>query len=217
MKSKSIIPTLAIYFVLFYIAWGASEFLLNVQNELLYSIIREGIIKNLVWTLPAFVLIKKRQDSVEIPLKEMFNPKTDWLKYLPIYLVFAIYILFINFRTHGGIVVSDSFGLDSIVVVLFVGLTEELVFRGWLLNATIKGKSEEESYLPILINGIMFLTIHFPKWIHQGTFVSSFTSLGFIQIVLLGCLFGYVFVKSRNLLIPITLHMFWDLLVFIFQ
>jgi hypothetical protein len=210
------IKTLVVYYILFYLAWGLSEYVIGISNPVLYSIVREGIVKNLVWTLPAYLLIKQHHDSVEIPLKEMFTNKVKWVNYLPIFVLFGAYILMVSFRANGGIVISSSFGVSSIITVLFVGITEELVFRGWLLNATIKGKQDDDTYLPMFINSLLFLSIHFPKWLHQGTFVSSFTSLGFVQIIVLSCLFSYVFIKSRNVLVPIALHMFWDLLVFMF-
>ncbi|MGN1411847.1 MAG: lysostaphin resistance A-like protein [Oscillospiraceae bacterium] len=220
MKDKNLTKTLILYFILFYIAWAGSEFLLSIisiENPILYTIIREGILKNLIWTLPAFLLIKTYHDSVEIPLKDMFTNKTNWIKYLPIFLLFTAFILLGTYRIYGAIKISPTFDITNVIIVIFVGITEELVFRGWLLNATIKGKKDDDIYLPMIINGILFLSIHFPKWISSGEFLSNIMSLGFIQIILLSVIFSYVFIKSRNILVPIALHMYWDLLVFMFQ
>ena len=74
-----------------------------------------------------------------------------------------------------------------------------MVFRGWLLNITV---SEKRKWLPIMINAVMFLLIHFPIWIKSGVFIDSFTSLNFL------C--------SKSIWIPITLHMYWDLLMCLF-
>lgn len=216
MKNKNLTKTLIIYFILFYLAWGFSEFIINIENPILYSIVREGILKNIIWTLPSILLIKRHQEEVETSLKDMFTNKVNWLKYLPIFLIFTMYILIGTYRMSGNLQISLDFGLDDIIVVIFVGLTEELVFRGWLLNVTIKGKKDDDIYLPILINSILFLSIHFPKWIHTGVFTSNMLSMGFLQIILLSCIFGYIFAKSKNILIPIALHMYWDLLVFMF-
>lgn len=213
---KSNIKVLSIYFVIFYLAWGVTEFVLSIENPILYAFIREGILKILIWTLPAILLIKKYRNNVEISLKDMFTNKVNWLKYIPIFVVFTLYILIASYRTNGNLQISSDFGLDEIIVVIFVGITEEVVFRGWLLNATIKDKKEDNIYLPMLINAILFLTIHFPIWINTGVFITNFASFGFIQIILLSCVFSYIFIKSKNILIPIALHMYWDLLVFMF-
>ena len=63
------------------------------------------------------------------------------------------------------------------------------------------------------INAVLFLMIHFPKWMMDGTFFSNFAHLGFISILLLSVLFSVIFVKTKSLLLPIGLHMFWDLLM----
>lgn len=216
-QNKSITKILVIYFIIFYGAWGLSEVLLNnIENPIFYSIVREGIVKNLIWTLPAILLIKKYQDSVEIPLKDMFTNKTNWLKYLPIFLLFTAYILFGTYRLYGSISISPIFTMKEVITVLFVGITEELVFRGWLLNSTIKNKKNDDIYLPILINSLLFVSIHFPKWINNGIFWINIKSTAILQIVFLSWVFSYIFYKSKNILIPITLHMYWDLLVFMF-
>ena len=130
-----------------------------------------------------------------------------WLLVFPF---FAVYLLFGAYRLHGGLQILPDFGLSSVIVVLFVGLTEELVFRGWLLNLTY---SESHKGVAIGINAVLFLMIHFPKWIMDGTFFSNFAHFGFISILLLSVLFSVIFVKTKSLLLPIGLHMFWDFLM----
>lgn len=218
---KNNIKVLSIYFVIFYIVWAVCTLSIMPKidlllNEYLSAVVKSGVLKNLVWTIPAGLLIKKYHNNVELSLKDMFTNKINWLKYLPIFLIFTIYILIGGYKTNGSLQISSDFGLDEIIVVLFVGLTEELVFRGWLLNSTIKDKKDDDLYMPIGVNALLFLSIHFPRWIADGVFISNFVSLGFIQIIILSILFSYVFIKSKNILIPIALHMYWDLLVFMF-
>lgn len=218
---KSNIKVLSVYFVVFYVVWGISTLCVMpiidlIPNEYIASILKVVILKNLVWTVPAGFLIKKYHDMVEVPLKYMFINRVSWLQYLPIFLIFTAYILIGDFKVNGSIIVSPDFKYTDLIVVLFVGLTEELVFRGWLLNSTIKNKQDDQLYIPILVNALLFLSIHFPRWIADGVFISNFISLGFIQIMILSVIFSYIFIKSRNILIPIALHMYWDLLVFLF-
>lgn len=169
------------------------------------------MIKNLVWTLPAILLIRGFESEVYITLKEMFTTKVVWIKYMPIYIVFTIYVLAGSILHHGKPEITPNFGIDKIIIVLCVGLTEEMVFRGWLLNVTIH---ENKRRLYVIVNAIMFLAIHFPKWISSGTFLSSFTSLQFLEIAALSIVFSLTFLRSKNILVPISLHMYYDLLVF---
>lgn len=217
--NRAKLHVLIVYGVAFYIIWSVWEFLgksfLNsaIENEIISQFIKSGIIKNLVWTFPAILMIDHFKSDVYISLKEMFTTKFKWLKYLPIYMIFTVYILAGCFLKNGKLEIVGNFGVDDIIIVLFVGLTEEMVFRGWLLNATLH---ENKKWICIMINAIMFLAIHFPKWIYTGIFISSFTEFGFLSIFVLSFIFSWTFIKSRNIFIPITLHMYWDLLMMMF-
>ncbi len=219
MTKQSKIKIMVIYLIAFFSLWALAELVIFerinifVENEILSCFIEDAIIKMLVWTLPAAIMIHYFKDAVYITLKEMFLSKVNWFKYLPVFIFFTLYILSGAILQNGNLVVSSEFGFDNVVGLLFVGITEELVFRGWLLNLTV---NEGKKWLPISINAIMFLAIHFPIWIRQGVFISSFTSLGFLCVLILSIIFSCTFIKSRNILVPVVLHMYWDLLVSLF-
>ena len=200
-EKKQKIPVIIIYSLIFYGVWalwelfGRSAVGSVVSDEFLLPFITEGIIKVSVWVLPAVCLVRYFRDDVYIGLKDMFTNRVKLLKYIPVYLV------------------SDSFSCGDLIDVLFVGITEEMVFRGWLLNITV---SEKRKWLPIMINAVMFLLIHFPIWIKSGVFIDSFTSLNFLCVPVLSVIFSWSFIKSKSIWIPITLHMYWDLLMCLF-
>lgn len=206
-----------LYIIIFYAIWTCFELFVKdfldsvIINENLFQFVKSGIIKNIVWTIPAIMLVKHYKNDVNISLKEMFNVRCNWVKYLPMFALFTVYLLVGAFITNGKITIVDEFGIDKIIIVLFVGLTEEMVFRGWLLNATIE---DDRKWKGIIINAIMFLVIHFPIWIHDGVFISNFTSFSFLCVPVLSIIFSWTFIKSRNILIPIVLHMYWDLMMF---
>lgn len=211
---------LIVYAAVFYAVWTAWELWIKgtitaaVPNEYLSQLIKSGIIKNLVWTLPALLLVKHfEQIDMYVGAKEMFTTKVNILKYLPIFLVFTVYLLVGAFVQKGGIAVSETFGFDKLIVVLFVGITEETVFRGWLLNATL---GEKKKWIPVTVNSVMFLLIHFPVWIYEGAFAENFQNLGFLSILILSVIFGVTFIKSKSIWIPVALHMYWDLMMFLF-
>ncbi len=214
-KKKKIVLT--IYTIIFYAIWATFELIVKdilnnaIQNDILCQLLKSGIIKNLVWTFPAILLIQNFKSDGYITLREMFFTKVNWLKYLPIFIIFTVYVLAGSILNNGTLKIVSDFGIEEIIIVLFVGLTEEIVFRGWLLNIIIR---EEKKWLYIFINAVMFLAIHFPVWIHTGVFFSAFTSLQFLEVIALSVIFSCTFIKSRNIIVPITLHMYYDLLVF---
>lgn len=213
------LPVLLLYGIAFYGIWILWEFWgkawigHTVENEFIAQFLKSGVIKNLVWTLPAVLLVKYFQSDVYVGLKEMFAVKARLLKFLPIFLLLTIWLLGGAILQKGKLAISETFEAGDLIIVLFVGITEEMVFRGWLLNATV---CEKKRWLPVGINAILFLFIHFPVWIYEGQFIQNFQTLGFLSILLLSILFSWTFLKSKNLWIPIFLHMYWDLMIFLF-
>lgn len=219
MPKQTKVKVLVIYLIAFFGLWSLNEMVvfekLNIfiENEIVIQFIKTALIKNLVWTLPAVVLIHHFKSDVYVSLKEMFFVNVNWLTYLPTFILFTVYLLGGAILQNGKLEIASDFGFDKLIILLFVGITEELVFRGWLLNILI---SEDKKWRYILTNAVMFLVIHFPIWIQEGVFISNFTSFGFLCILILSIVFSCTFLKSKNILVPVALHMYWDFLVFMF-
>ena len=215
-KHASKLTALIIYLIAFYAIWTAWELWVKpwigiaVQNEYIARFIKSGLIKNLVWTLPALLLIKRFEGSMYVGLKNMFTTKVRWARYLPVFLLFMVYLIAGAILTKGKLAISETFGFADVIVVLFVGITEETVFRGWLLNAAV---NENRKWLPVIVNALLFLLIHFPVWIYKGEFAVNFQNFGFVSVLVLSGIFSWTFIKSKNILIPIFLHMYWDLMI----
>ena len=224
-QKRNVLLPLIIFSVYLYTAWFIYHFFIigyinNIPSDILSGILNDGICKNLIWTLPAFILIKKYSDCIAYSPSDLFSIKKADLKYFLLAPVFLLYILFGLWVRKAPI----TFSLTSkqIITVLFVGLTEEIVFRGWLLNATLpfakqnsdSGEISTSQYIMIAINAVMFLCIHFPRWLTEGVFVQNMVSMAFLSIIVLSVVFSIVFIKTKSLVIPILLHMFWDLIVF---
>ena len=212
------LPVLVIYALIFYGIWSLFELFIKgavsaaIENELIAQFIKSGIIKNLVWTLPAVFLIRFFEDDSYLRLKEMFTNKVNLSKFVPLFLAFTAYVLLAALLTRGNI--SAGIGGDELIILLFVGITEETVFRGWLLNATI---TENRKWLPILVNAVMFLLIHFPFWIASGEFSDISVIPNALCVLALSVIFSLSFIKSKSIWLPIALHTYWDLLVFLFM
>lgn len=220
MSDKSVKRrVLLIYLLAFYVVWTAWELwgkaFVNsaFENEYLLQLIKSGVIKNLVWTVPALLLIHRFNSDMYVGGKDMFAVKAEAFRYFPIILLFTVYLLGGAILQRGELSVSETFRLSNLITVLFVGVTEETVFRGWLLNLTV---SEGRKWLPVIANSLMFLLVHFPVWLQEGAFITNFQNFSFMGIFLLGIIFGWTFIKSRSIWVPIALHMYWDLLMFLF-
>ena len=209
---KSLNITLVVYFIIFYAIWALIELVFVPmtgldKNPLLSSIIKEGVIKRIVWLIPAIILSRKYNELMYVKKDTIFSFKVNWLKYIPIFIILTAYVLVGTYIINGTIALNKDFAFSDIVWLSFVGITEEMVFRGWLLNATI---TENKKWLPIIINSLLFLLIHFPIWIQEGCFVDNILSGGFIIIIVLSVIFSWTFVKSKSIMVAVVLHMFYD-------
>ena len=91
---------------------------------------------------------------------------------------------------------SDSIAeliMSILVIGVIAGIGEELVFRGIIQRKLMKGL--KNYHLAIWVSAIIFSAIHFQFY-------------GFLPRVVLGALFGYLYVWTGNIWIPIAAHTF---------
>ena len=84
---------------------------------------------------------------------------------------------------------------DLLVNILLIGILpavgEELIFRGIIQQVINKGK--KNYHIGIWVSAVLFSALHFQFY-------------GFLPRLFLGALFGYLFVWTRNLWVPIFVH-----------
>ncbi len=213
-KKRLAVIHLVLYCIIFYFVWSIRELAIRPMLENSFgewqNAIIGTVIKLFAWTIPAIIFINYFEADMWVSLKTMFSSKVKWFKYLLILIIFFIYHLVITFFSFGKIAVNSEFKVASLMgAVLFVGITEENVFRGWLLNATL---NKLKPGYAVLINATLFLLIHFPIWIYTGVFTSPamiFTNC--LGVFVLSIIFAWTFIKSKNIFVPIMLHMAWNL------
>lgn len=214
-KNKST-ANLVIYTILFFLIWSSYELLIKpyiLQLPILPSTFIQSIIKLSLWTLPSFILIKN-SSNLEIPYPKLFINKIQWKKVIILLLVMILYLLIGSYLQYGNLKIRETFRMISIInSVLFVGITEEMVFRGWILNSLL---SRMNTWGALILSSILFVIIHFPTWIYTGSFITNLTSGDFMLAFVLGLIFGMSFIKSENIFVPIILHMVWNLFTIMF-
>lgn len=207
------------YYGVLLLVWSIRELVIRPRFDVDFNVWQDAvistIIKVLVWTLPAFFYVRHYEECLYVPLKKMFSMKIKWLPYLGIIASFFLYHLTGAFITYGKIGINEHFHLSSLPgVVLFVGITEEFAFRGWLLNSTFR---EEKKWQSILLNALLFVGIHFPIWLHRGLFYEPNLLLQDVLVVfILSVIFSWSFIKSKNILVPMLIHMCWNLFDILF-
>jgi membrane protease YdiL (CAAX protease family) len=95
---------------------------------------------------------------------------------------------------------ASAGGVAFLVAMLASGsIGEELLFRGYGLQALIAAIGPWATILPL---GVLFGALHYGN--PGATILSSAITAGF------GVLFGYAYLRSRDLWLPIGLHFGWN-------
>ena len=216
IEKQNLTPVkIGIYLIIFFAVWSVRELVvqpvfLDPLGNITMEVIGE-VIKLLVWTLPAVLLIRHYRGDMWLGLKEMFTNKPVWFK--DAFILLLIFAPLLRAAIFSGFAIRPDFDpVRMIGSVLFVGITEELVFRGFLLNTFLK---RMKIPFAIALDAVLFLLIHYPIWIYRGFLPTDFIQAS-IGVMALSVLFAYSFIKTKNILIPITLHMLWNLQVGLF-
>lgn len=209
---KNITRPLIIYAVLFYIIWAVYTLLISpsIKDAVTDPWLRNSIsalIKAVVWTVPAFILIHKHNDDLYIKAPDMFRNKfrIEWIM-LPVLL--GVYASISSELTIHAV-------WPDCIKYIMAGFAEELLFRGLFLNAIVKGDTLQEQAPAIAVTSVMFAMIHYPIWLRDGIFAQNIIT-GTIFISLLGAVFAVSFLKSRNIVLVMAAHAVYDLM-FIFH
>lgn len=203
---------LVMYTIILYSFWSLLELYLKTKIGI-DEFTKEVYIKCVVWPVPAILIHFSFSDDMFIKKEEMYLlNKKCWIA-VPMMLLLAVYIIINEYLINGKLEINESFGINTVVEVLSIAAGEEMVFRGLFLSAILRDKKK---YLAVFINSLLFLAIHFPMWIQSGTFISAFTSGGFITVLLLSCIFSFAFIKTKSIWTAVFLHFGWDFLLFIF-
>ena len=206
-------------FVIHLVVWGIYALLLvpvlkNGLGGLGYELVGETI-KLITWTMPAVFLVRHYSSDMFLTLREMLSSRVKPMPYVLLSIGTLAYCLVSSIVVHGNVTLIRPDPLSHLIgTVLLVGITEEVLFRGFFLNALLKKTRIVYAHG---ISSLMFVAIHLPWWIYSGS-VSDLSSALFAcaSIFILGFIFGWVFMKSRNIFIPIFLHMLWNLLQTLF-
>lgn len=116
----------------------------------------------------------------------------------------AVFIYLVNF---GGMKLSGSLAEPHVswslftgaVLFIFVGLSEEILSRGYFMTVM---KQTGTRWVPVLVSSILFSVIHAAN--------PNITMLGFTNIFLVGILFAAMFLKTGSLWMPIGYHITWN-------
>ncbi len=115
-----------------------------------------------------------------------------------------------------------AFPLAVALMMITAGFTEEFFFRG-LLQSSLAA-STRSNFWSIMIASVAFGLYHLPyaylleSWPSHGNLASAFSE-GVVPSIVLGSVFGFLYSRFRNLLVPVVAHSvfnaFWAIKLFL--
>ncbi len=225
-KRPAVALTVA-YLLAFYAAWSC--YILLVTPHLGHGplfLLLENVVKLSLWTVPVLILVRflETQDPLAyLGLRE--NIRRGVLYGLLFGCLVAAYLVgerliagFRGFDLGGEWLIAGFRGFDLgfawsqwIGGVLLIGVTEEVVFRGFILRRFL---AVTQFRWANLITSLLFVLVHVPRWIRDGQLASASVAGAALYIFAFSCLQGYVLKKSGSLWSCFLVHSIGNLVSF---
>src|SRR5699024_1439244 len=185
---------------------GNEEALMNIlQTTPLYIVVTQGMgtIGGIAATLVVFRGINKKNPTklgIHFTIKDCFTGLilgAAAITLILFVLLISDTITLLNELTTPKL--SMNLVLFLILDVL-VGFFEEMFFRGYVIQTMLEHGNKK--WVIYLVSAVVFGAVHFAN--------PNPKLLGFVNIVLVGLLFAYMFDVTKSLLLPIGFHITWN-------
>ncbi len=198
------------YWAFLFVLWGLYRFLFRLPEEL-----EEGILKPLIWLGSLFWLVGAKEgrpvfSSLGFSRKNILSSSL-WGIGLGIILAFEG--LLVNYLKYGSFsFISTPYESTEAFFIAF-GLSfvtaacEEIAFRGFMLNRLAETLKEEK--ISNLLTSFCFTLIHFPAAFFVYHYPFPEIVFYFLLIFLASLVAGFSFLRNKNVLAPILVHLFW--------
>ena len=167
------------------------------------------VLELMIWTVPALLLMHVYDHELYASVHESFVIDKHALKCTALYMGVAIMVNLLVWATNAHVAELDLHleGHTLIESVLLIGVTEEIVFRGWILNAYAH---EVGPWNASFIAECVLLLIHLPAWWGEGILNTPAIFWEIVKVFALGIGYGYAFKKSHCLWTSIINHMTYN-------
>lgn len=188
MRLKRLKELCSVFFI--YIVFTLLLNYISIPNTPIYEFVFEAFWHTLFCLIIFFVVLKiekRRIDTLDIYFSNISKQLLWGVGLVTIFLLLPIIKVFVLHTENVDIINNSNeitiFSIIPIIIYnfIFVGFTEELIFRGYLLNR-VKEISNSE-IIAIIVSSIIFGLCHYP------------TERDFAQVIIatcMGLLFSYV-------------------------
>ena len=136
--------------------------------------------------------------------------------FVPLFIGYLVYLAFgFGYDFAIGELVFN-FNWDKILTALFAGVAEEFAFRGIMTTTLMRKRNNKNSIMiPLLFPAVLFGLIHLSNALVGADFLVS--CLQCVSAAVLGMLLGAMYILTGNLLVPMAVHFFHDVIALCFS
>lgn len=187
---------------------GLVNYIYSIENTTAsgQSILSEIVIALVL--LPVIIIFGNSYIFTEkkIPLKERLKFTWPFITTISVTLIVRLFVSTNSFKYFN----TGEF-VAALILYFFVGVFEEFLCRGWLLNEFIErfGKNKNGIIYSIFISSLIFGFMHITNIITAGQSV-TFTLVQIIMAVFMGLGLGSIYLKTKNIWTVVILHALYD-------
>jgi len=152
--------------------------------------------------IAVFTCFVDQKKLVSVGFNKGFILKDIWIGVLTgVIIMLAGFVLLVLSRQIHIDSIDYSFKNTLLVFGTFVcvGVSEELLFRGYVLNNLMVSFNK---YIALVISSIIFCIAHFAN--------PDINTIGIIALLLAGLFLGLCYILTKNLWLPVALHFSWN-------
>jgi len=195
-----------LYLVIF-VFWGLYRLIFRLPDN-----IEEIILKPLIWLGPTFYIVfkieKKGLSSLGYSTK---NFSASLVKGLAFGILFLVVGLSLNYLKNGRFLIQSlavkEFFLPSLLLSFITAISEETVFRGYIMNRL--SKILKSDIAANIVSSLGFCLVHLPItiFVYHYVFPQIFIFLTLVFLSSLGS--GVIFSWTKTIWASILVHVFW--------
>jgi len=191
-------------------AWGYTNYL-NIASHSWASYIF-AFFSRLLWSVPAIVLLVRYKHDVPVTFEQLFTNMPQVKPLMGAVTIISLYNLAAMFYNHGGLWINPYFHFAKhFSMFLMVAFAEELVYRGWGLNALSAFVPEKiANAIAVIFFIILHLPAYFIRYFLYGTFPMQAVAVQCAYVLVLGLFFGYLYCKGKSLWSCMLAHFLAD-------
>lgn len=198
------------------LAWSLYRYFFRLPEP-----IDEFLVKPLVFVLPVivYVLKKERRSLASVGLT-LVNWKQSLLIGLGFGVLFGGEAVLANIIKYGGLVIQPSavvieYGLPMVFFLsIATAFSEELLSRGFYFSRLYEATKNLVN--AVVISTLLFVAFHIPILLTSLRFQGTTLVLFFMTSFVLGFANSLIFHRTKSLLAPVLIHLFWNMTVAVF-